>query len=145
MVYTVTIHLPVHFNIYMYMYLSNVVVVCLWVVTSFMISTVKHCGLIRFWPTHKLHYPFFVVVVEQSTDNTSLVPPHRKQTQTISRARWRTRSSPSSTRWCLWDGTCSCWWWRTATGRTTWQWRSWPASCATNRRWEVTLPSSWGQ
>lgn len=65
--------------------------------------------------------------------------PRRKQTRTISRARWRTRSSPSSTRWCLSDGTCSCWWWRTVTGRITWQPRSWPTFCVTNRRWEATL------
>lgn len=55
----------------------------------------------------------------------------------ISRARWRTRSSLSSTRWCPWDATSSCWWWRTATGRITWRRRSWPTSCAMSRRSEA--------
>lgn len=70
-----------------------------------------------------------------------MTPPHahRKPTRTTSRARWRTRSSPSSTRWCPWDAISSCWWWRTATGKITWLRRSWPTSCAVSRRSEVTV------
>lgn len=66
----------------------------------------------------------------------------RRPTLTTSRARWPTRSFPSSTRWCPWDGTSSCWWWPTATGRITWPPTSWPTSCATSRRWAATVDST---
>lgn len=70
-------------------------------------------------------------------EDISFIYLRRKQTPMISRARWRTKSFPFSTRWCLFDATCSCWWWRTVTGRTTWQRRSWPIFCTPSRRWAV--------
>lgn len=84
----------------------------------------------------QLQWPYFnIITVRLFEKDKPLPPPYRKQTQMISRVPWHTRNSPSSIRWCLWDGTCSCWWWRTVTGRITWQWRSWPISCVMNRRW----------
>lgn len=69
----------------------------------------------------------------------------RRLTPTTSRVRWPTRSFPSSTRWCRWDGTSSCLWWPTATGRTTWPPTSSHTSYATSRRYEATAFTTRGQ